>query len=43
MGADRRRCALEMETARFRDIHNRIRPHLSPGERTPRQAYLGNT
>jgi hypothetical protein len=35
--------ALEMETARFRDIYNRIRPHQSPGERTPGQAYLGNT
>ena len=35
--------ALAMETDRFRDIYNRIRPHQSPGERTPRQAYLGNT
>jgi hypothetical protein len=32
-----------METARFRDIYNRIRPHQSLGDRTPRQAYLGNT
>jgi putative transposase len=32
--------ALAMETARFRDIYNRIRPHQAPGDRTPRQAYL---
>jgi putative transposase len=35
--------ALAMETDRFRDIYNRIRPHQSLGKRTPRQAYLGNT
>lgn len=33
--------ALAMETARFRDIYNRIRPHQSIGDRTPRDAYLG--
>ena len=32
-----------METARFRDIYNRIRPHQSLGDRTPRDAYLGIT
>ncbi len=32
-----------METARFRDIYNRIRPHRSLGDRTPRDAYLGIT
>jgi putative transposase len=32
-----------IETARFRDIYNRIRPHQSPGDRTPRDAYLGIT
>jgi putative transposase len=32
--------ALAMETARFRDIHNRIRPHQALDDRTPRQAYL---
>jgi putative transposase len=31
--------ALAMETARFRDIYDRIRPHQAPGDRTPRQAY----
>src|SRR5216683_6676089 len=35
--------ALAMETARFRDIYNRIRPHQSLGGRTPRDAYLGIT
>jgi len=35
--------ALAMETARFRDIYNRIRPHQSLGDRTPREAYLGIT
>jgi len=35
--------ALAMETARFRDIYNRIRPHQSLGDRTPRDAYLGIT
>lgn len=35
--------ALAMETARFRDIYNRIRPHQSLGDRTPRDAYLGMT
>ena len=29
-----------METARFRDIYNRIRPHQSLGDRTPREAYV---
>lgn len=33
--------ALAMEAARFRDIYNRIRPHQSIGDRTPRAAYLG--
>ena len=28
------------ETARFRDIYNRIRPHQALDDRTPRQAYL---
>ena len=28
------------ETARFRDIDNRIRPHQALDDRTPRQAYL---
>jgi transposase InsO family protein len=32
--------ALAMETARFRDIYNRIRPHQAFDDRTPRQAYL---
>lgn len=32
--------ALAMETARFRDIYNRIRAHQSPSDRTPRDAYL---
>jgi len=32
--------ALAMETARFRDIYNRIRPHQSLGDRTPREAYV---
>jgi len=32
--------ALAMETARFRDIYNRIRPHQALDDRTPRQAYL---
>jgi len=32
-----------METARFRDICNRVRPHQSLGDRTPRDAYLGIT
>ena len=32
--------ALAMETTRFRDIYNRIRPHQSLGDRTPRSAYL---
>jgi len=35
--------ALAMETARFRDIYNRIRPHQSLGDRTLRDAYLGIT
>jgi len=35
--------ALAMETARFRDIYNRIRPHQSLGDRTPRDAYVGIT
>jgi transposase InsO family protein len=38
-----RSSATNGETARFRDIYNRIRPHQSLGDRTPRQAYLGNT
>jgi transposase InsO family protein len=29
--------ALAMETARFRDIYNRIRPHQALDDRTPRQ------
>lgn len=33
--------ALAMETARFRDIYNRVRPHQALGDRTPRVAYLG--
>jgi len=33
--------ALAMETARFRDIYKRIRPHQALDDRTPRQAYLG--
>jgi hypothetical protein len=32
--------ALGMETARFRDIYKRIRPHQALDDRTPRQAYL---
>ena len=32
--------ALAVETARFRDIYNRVRPHQALGDRTPRQAYL---
>ena len=32
--------ALAMETARFRDIYNCIRPHQALDDRTPRQAYL---
>jgi putative transposase len=32
--------ALAMETARFRDIYNRIRPHQALDDRTPCQAYL---
>jgi putative transposase len=32
--------ALAMETTRFRDIYNRIRPHQSLGDRTPREAYV---
>ena len=32
--------ALAVETARFRDIYNRVRPHQAFGDRTPRQAYL---
>jgi putative transposase len=32
--------ALAMDTARFRDIYNRIRPHQALGDRTPRAAYL---
>jgi putative transposase len=32
--------ALAMETARFRDIYNRIRPHQALGDRTPSQVYL---
>jgi putative transposase len=32
--------ALAMETARFRDIYIRIRPHQALDDRTPRQAYL---
>jgi putative transposase len=31
--------ALAMETSRFRDIYNRIRPHQSLGDRTPHEAY----
>jgi transposase InsO family protein len=30
-----------METARFRDIYNRMRPHQALDDRTPRQACLG--
>jgi hypothetical protein len=29
-----------METARFRDIYDRIRPHQVLDDPTPRQAYL---
>src|SRR6266498_3169472 len=32
--------SLAMETARFRDIYNCIRPHQALDDRTPRQAYL---
>ncbi len=32
--------ALAMETGRFRNIYNRIRPHQALDDRTPRQAYL---
>jgi putative transposase len=32
--------ALAMETIRFRDIYNRIRPHQSLGDRAPRGAYV---
>jgi hypothetical protein len=32
--------ALAMETARFRDIYNRIRPHQALDDRTLRQAYF---
>jgi hypothetical protein len=31
---------LAMETARFRDIYDRIRPHRSLGDRTPREVYV---
>ncbi|HKE97898.1 MAG TPA: integrase core domain-containing protein [Actinomycetes bacterium] len=30
----------DRETARFRDIYNRIRPHQALDDRTPRQASL---
>lgn len=33
--------ALAMEAARYRQIYNAIRPHQALGDRTPRQAYLG--
>jgi transposase InsO family protein len=33
--------AFAMESARFREIYNRIRPHQSLGDRTPRDACLG--
>jgi putative transposase len=32
--------ALAMETARYRQIYNTIRPHQTLGDRTPRQAYV---
>jgi hypothetical protein len=32
--------ALAMETARFRDIHNRMRPRQSLGDRVPLEAYV---
>ncbi len=32
--------SLAMETARFRQIYNTIRPHQALNDRTPRQAYL---
>jgi putative transposase len=32
--------ALAMETSRFRDIYNRVRPYQSLGDRTPRDSYL---
>lgn len=32
--------ALAMETTRFRDIYNRIRPHQAIGDGTPRDAYV---
>jgi hypothetical protein len=35
--------ALAMETARFRDICNRIRPRQALDDRTPPQAYLDVT
>jgi transposase InsO family protein len=35
--------ALAIETSRFCDIYNRIRPHQALGDRTPRDAYLGVT
>jgi transposase InsO family protein len=31
---------LAMETARFRDIYNRIRPHQAVGDQTPQAAYI---
>jgi transposase InsO family protein len=32
--------ALAMETQRYRQIYNTIRPHQALGDRTPRSAYL---
>lgn len=32
--------ALAMETARFRDIYNRVRPHQALGDQVPRAVYL---
>jgi putative transposase len=35
--------ALAMETHRFRQIYNTIRPHQALGDRTPRDAYLAGS
>lgn len=35
--------ALAMESTRFRDIFNHIRPHQALGDGAPRTAYLGSS
>jgi transposase InsO family protein len=32
--------ALALETARFRDVYNRTRPHQSLGNQVPRDVFL---